>query len=232
MNTTTFLSRLTVVLLITVVSSIPAFCGAIHYAAAAGDLEEVKALLEKNPELVSSKDERGWMPLHTAAWNVRKDMVELLLSMGADVNAKNSEGETPLHLAAQKSDRHMVELLLAKKADVKAKNNRGKTPLDVASEFVADLLQPDGTPPVLLMSVPPPLTEEARKASICGILIIRATIRANGTVDSFKVIKGLGYGMEESAINTIATKWRFKPATKNGVPIDTECAIEGRFECR
>jgi TonB family protein len=220
-------------LLIMLSWSIPSFCGEIHDAAAAGNLEEIKALLEKNPELVSSKDERDWMPLHAAAWNGRTDAAELLLARGADVNAKNNKGETPLHLAAQKTDRRMVELLRVKNADVKAKDDRGKTPLEVASEFVADLLRPDElvTQPVALSAPLVPYTEEARRALACPYMLMQATIRADGTVDNIKVIKEMGYGMDEAAINTFATKWRFKPATKSGVPIDMNVTIEVKSRC-
>ena len=83
--------------------------------------------------------------------------------------------------------------------------------------------------PTLLNNPLPPYTEEARKARIEGVVLIQAIIRKDGTVDSFKVIKGLGYGLDESAINTIATKWHFKPATLKGTPIDITTRIEVRF---
>jgi len=50
-------------------------------------------------------------------------------------------------------------------------------------------------------------------------------------VDSFKVIRGLGYGLDESAINTIATKWRFRPGTLNGVPVTFRPTSRSRFVC-
>jgi protein TonB len=66
-------------------------------------------------------------------------------------------------------------------------------------------------PPEVLFQPLPAYTEEARKARAEGIVLIQAIIRKDGTVDSFKVLRGLGYGLDESAINTIATKWRFRP---------------------
>jgi general secretion pathway protein G len=83
--------------------------------------------------------------------------------------------------------------------------------------------------PTLLNNPLPPYTEEARKARIEGIVLLQAIIRKDGTVDSFKIVKGLGYGLDDSAINTIATKWRFKPATLKGTPVDTIANIEVRF---
>jgi hypothetical protein len=51
----------------------------------------------------------------------------------------------------------------------------------------------------------------------------------DGTVTNFKVIKGLGYGLDESAINTIASKWRFKPGTRNGIRVNAIANFEVGF---
>ncbi len=83
--------------------------------------------------------------------------------------------------------------------------------------------------PVAIYQPLPLYTEEARKGRVEGIVLLQAIIRKDGTVDSFKVIRGLGYGLDESAINTIATKWRFKPGTLNGQPVDVQANIEVSF---
>ena len=72
-------------------------------------------------------------------------------------------------------------------------------------------------------------TEEARKAKVEGLVLIQAIVRKDGSVDSFKIVRGLGYGLDEAAINTIATKWRFRPGTYNGQPVDVQCSIEVSF---
>jgi protein TonB len=84
-------------------------------------------------------------------------------------------------------------------------------------------------PPTALYQPLPAYTEEARKARAEGIVVIQAVIRKDGSVDSFKVLRGLGYGLDESAINTIATKWRFKPGTYKGNPVDVQANIEVSF---
>lgn len=83
--------------------------------------------------------------------------------------------------------------------------------------------------PVAIYQPLPAYTEEARKARAEGVVMIQAIIRRDGTVDSFRVLRGLGYGLDESAINTIATKWRFKPGTLNGAPVDVQANIEVSF---
>jgi len=85
------------------------------------------------------------------------------------------------------------------------------------------------TAPIAISQPLPLYTEEARKARVEGIVLLQAVIRRDGTVDSFKVVRGLGYGLDESAINTIATKWRFKPGTLSGRPVDVMANIEVTF---
>lgn len=75
----------------------------------------------------------------------------------------------------------------------------------------------------------PKYTEAAKKDKIEGIVVLKAIIRKDGTVDSFRVIKGLGYGLDESAIHTIAKEWRFIPGAKNGESVDVEATIETSF---
>ena len=75
----------------------------------------------------------------------------------------------------------------------------------------------------------PSYTEEARQAGIEGIVLLQVIVRKDGTANNFKVIKSLGYGLDESAISTIANKWRFRPATQNGTPIDYQILIEVSF---
>ena len=84
-------------------------------------------------------------------------------------------------------------------------------------------------PPTVIFQPLPLYTEDARKARIEGLVLIQAIIRKDGSVDSFRILRGLGYGLDESAINTIATKWRFKPGTMNGTPVDVQANIEVSF---
>ena len=156
MNITTFLSRLfrspiprvAIVTLIALACSTLAFCGEIHDAAKAGDLAMVKALLKENPNLVLSKDNNDFTPLHYAANEDHKDVVELLLANKAEVDAKEKNGFTPLHAVALFDHKDVAELLLTHGADVNAKANDGSTPLHYAALYghkdVAELLRQHG----------------------------------------------------------------------------------------
>ena len=102
-------------------------------AAAVGDLKKLKALLQTNPDLVSSKDECHRTPLHWATTLGYKATVAWLLAEGANANATDNWGETPLHYAAGNNHNGVVELLLANKADINARSTSGATPLHKAA---------------------------------------------------------------------------------------------------
>ena len=82
----------------------------------------------------------------------QKEIVELLIGGGADVNAKRGDRRTPLHFAAVYGHKEIVELLIARGADVNTKievgDYKGQTPLDGAIQWnrteIVDLLRKHG----------------------------------------------------------------------------------------
>jgi ankyrin repeat protein len=101
----------------------------------AHDLAKVRNLVRDSPDLVFRKDEDGFTPCSLAAANGYKEMAELLLASGADVNAKDNSESTPLHQAVAAREQHpdLVEMLIACKADVNAADTNGLTPLHYAA---------------------------------------------------------------------------------------------------
>ena len=57
---------------------------------------------------VNAKSERRRTPLHSAAREGHKEVIELLIAKGADVNAKDDDGATPLDMA---DDKETADLL-------------------------------------------------------------------------------------------------------------------------
>ncbi len=96
---------------------------------------------------------------------------------------------------------------------------------------IAKVYEPGGgvKPPQLLVQPKPDYTETARKARAEGSVILQVLVRKNGIADDFKILRGLGYGLDESAIRTISSKWRFKPGTLNGMPVDVLINVEITF---
>jgi ankyrin repeat protein len=145
--------------------AIVGWCGAIqgaeiHEAAELGDLEKVRAYLEKDPKQINATDSKGRTVLGRAARSGKKELVEFLLEKGATedifaaaivghtdkvaaflkqdpklINARDSGGKTALHWAALYGQKKVMELLLAKKADVNSLDEDGFTPLHWAATF-------------------------------------------------------------------------------------------------
>lgn len=107
----------------------------LHVAVSFAQAQVVKILSAAEPSVsgVNSTDEEGWAPLHSAASNGSVEIVEILLSRGADVNQKNDGGRTALHYAASKGRFKIAELLLSHGAKINAKDKVGCTPLHRAA---------------------------------------------------------------------------------------------------
>ena len=101
----------------------------IFRAAGNGDLAKAQILLDRNPNLISSKNSQGFTALHYAASYGYKEIAELLIARKSDVNAKTGTGDTPLHYAAAYGFKDIAELLLSNGADINARDNMGRTPL-------------------------------------------------------------------------------------------------------
>lgn len=114
-------------------SSNLALAGEIHEAVKNNDLAKVRSLIKDNPDLVFSKDEDGFTPLHLAAANGYKEMAELLIA-----NRRQREGQHSKYSATSGSrsggdHADLLEVLVAHKADVNAADANGLTPLHYAT---------------------------------------------------------------------------------------------------
>jgi cytohesin len=120
----------------------------IWEAAATGNIEAVKQHLAAGTDVNARHKSGGLTPLHFAAYYGHEEIVELLITKGANVNAKEEKGWTPLHFAAYYGHEEIVELLITKGANVNAKANDGRTPIDWAitqdNTETADLLRKHG----------------------------------------------------------------------------------------
>ena len=109
----------------------------LHWACATGKLRLAEMLLTRphgakaNVNAVEIRDKTS---LHIAAAHDRNDIVEMLLSYGADISARSDGGWTPLHNAAEKGSEKIVRILLESGAEINAKLLNGMTPLHLAAQ--------------------------------------------------------------------------------------------------
>jgi protein TonB len=84
------------------------------------------------------------------------------------------------------------------------------------------------TEPVAIYAPDPPYSEEARKAKYSGTVVLQIIVGPDGTVHDAQLVKRIGLGLDEKALETIRT-WRFKPGMKNGVPVPVRMLVEVQF---
>lgn len=86
------------------------------------------------------------------------------------------------------------------------------------------------TTPVEILSKPKPVyTEEAKRLGLQGEVLVQVLFGANGQPQVLRVVRGLGHGLDEAAVNA-ANKIRYKPAQQNGRPVDSTAVVHVVFE--
>ena len=104
--------------------------------------EAVKQAIAEGADVnVKYEDLNGTTPLIFAALGGHREITELLIDSGAEVNAKSyNDGGAPLHGAARNGHKEIAELLVAEGADVNAMGRMG-TPLHYAgTKEIVELL--------------------------------------------------------------------------------------------
>jgi uncharacterized protein len=115
----------------------------LHLALFSGDQPTVRAVLRHDPDLETpAKGEvaPGVRPIHTAVFVHDRQLAELLIDAGADVNSRERGGLTPLHAAAENKDTSMAQMLVARGGDPTMRDEQGRTAADIAAGAGADAL--------------------------------------------------------------------------------------------
>jgi len=86
------------------------------------------------------------------------------------------------------------------------------------------------TTQVEIISKPSPVyTAEARQLKLEGEVLLEVLFGANGQLRVNRVVRGLGHGLDEAAM-TAANRIRYKPALRNGSPVDSTAIVHVVFQ--
>jgi len=84
--------------------------------------------------------------------------------------------------------------------------------------------------PAEIISKPLPIyTQEARARKVEGEVLLEVVFEASGKIHVTKVVRGLGYGLDDAAVRA-AEQIRFKPALKDGQPLDSTALVHIIFQ--
>ena len=87
---------------------------------------------ERDPnfkEFINKNDLDGSTALHLAVQTGRKEVSQVLIQYGADVNCQNKSLQTPVYLAAVGGHQDVLRMLISQGGDVNAKDSQEKTAL-------------------------------------------------------------------------------------------------------
>jgi TonB family protein len=82
--------------------------------------------------------------------------------------------------------------------------------------------------PVLIYSVDPEFSDEARRAKYQGVCVVSMIVDAQGNPQNIQVARALGMGLDEKAIEA-AKQYKFKPAYFHGHPVPVLINLEVNF---
>lgn len=89
----------------------------------------------------------------------------------------------------------------------------------------------DLSTPVVTDKVDPAYPADLAREQVEGTVILYAVIHADGTVGDVRVLQSLHQELDANAMRALG-RWHFRPATKNGVPVDLEAVVRIPFKAR
>ncbi|XP_071050717.1 transient receptor potential cation channel subfamily A member 1 isoform X2 [Onthophagus taurus] len=104
-------------------------------AAESGNLDMFKRLYFADQERLAIKDSRGRTAVHQAAVRNRTNILEFILSQGADFNPQDNAGNTPLHVAVENGSLDAVDYLLQIGVKTDILNEKKQAPVHLATEL-------------------------------------------------------------------------------------------------
>lgn len=82
--------------------------------------------------------------------------------------------------------------------------------------------------PVLLVKIDPEYSDEARRAKVQGIVVLRIDVDIHGRPANIRLVQGLGLGLDQRAMEAVR-QWKFRAGTIDGKPAVTSALVEVTF---
>jgi len=163
----------------------------------------------------------------------RDEVAEGALELGALVNAP---APTPAQAAILQRAVEIGRRHLKREGESVAERNASRHLLCLArSHFAAEVFENGKSmsalstgrsidSPEVVGQVKPKYTAEAREKRVTGTVIVEIVIDREGCVQEARVLKGLPFGLNESALAAVKG-WAFQPATLSGEPVSVYLVV-------
>jgi TonB family protein len=135
-----------------------------------------------------------------------------------------------IHLRVQ--ERLEFNAKVTSQKDAKPENSESVSAVTAGSPHSSDLfgftLGAGISPAIETTLLDPPVLRSEIPPGVEGDVIVEITIDEQGYVIGTRLLKGLGYGIDEKIIATVRN-WHYRPATKDGVPIPSKYDAHWHF---
>ena len=76
----------------------------------------------------------------------------------------------------------------------------------------------------------PPYPLVARRLGKEGVVLLEVLVAPDGRAADVRMIRSSGFApLDESAVTTVRERWRFVPARRDGVPVESRVMVQIRF---
>ncbi|HEY6388014.1 MAG TPA: energy transducer TonB [Candidatus Acidoferrum sp.] len=153
----------------------------------------------------------------------RQEPDATLFAIGDDYKVVNEAGPTQVAQGPGATD----ERVSNEKSATSTAGASGGALAGIARPGVAGV-----TVPACVYCPDPSFTDAARAAKFNGSVVLQVVVTADGHAENISVVRKAGYGLEQSAIETVR-KWQFRPAKgPDGNPVATVVPIEVTFRIK
>jgi protein TonB len=87
-------------------------------------------------------------------------------------------------------------------------------------------------PPVPTFKIQPTYPSALLRKKIGGKVVVAATVDSSGAVTKVSVKQSSGQAELDKAVITAVQKWKFKPGSRDGKPVQSNCLIPYTFEVK
>jgi protein TonB len=180
---------------------------------------------EKKPEPPKPQERPAERPARSATHNARP------AAAAPEANNANANNFADIGLALDSSAADGIAVAIARPEPITAPVVAAPPPKPktlVAKKTEVACEEPLVKPRLIKPGRPPTFTDEARRAHVEGVIRVAVDVDENGNVTGARVLKGLGYGLDELAIES-AKKASFAAATQCNKPVAASFVFSMKF---
>lgn len=175
-------------------------------------------------ECASYNELGGYVDAYGQTTLSRKELKEMERIM---IECAKKEKEPPVETTVREADETIhTDTIPAGKTD------SGEEEIDEVFVFVGNQPEFPGGDSALFMFICMNLSypDQARDNGLAGVVMVRFVVKKDGTIGNVKLLRDIGGGCGQAAVEMVKSMPRWKPATQSGKPVNCEFILPVKFQ--